>query len=183
MPHTVQVPSPDRLLRVWETGQGAPPDRRAELVLAACYPGVDPTVLAVLPAGEHDRLLIAAHRAMFSPVYDSVADCLHCGTLLEAELPLDEMLGAGSDLDAVLSVGLTCPECGTSSGLVLDPLVFLWADIDDWAWRALAEVHTLASRYGWDEDAILAMSAGRRGAYLTLLAAGRDHREPAGERP
>jgi hypothetical protein len=183
MPHAIQVPSPARLLRAWETGRGTPPARQALLVLAACCPDAAPEALAALPVGIRDRLLIAAHRATFGPVYDCVADCSHCGCLLEAELPLDQMLGAGDQdpggpaasdpaSDAELSVQLTCPDCGNGSELALDPVVFLWAELDDWAWRLLGEVHTLASSYGWDEDVILAMSPGRRSAYLSLRSTG-----------
>ena len=97
----------------------------------------------------------------------------------EATQALAEALTA-ADADAVLSVQLTCPECGTASDLVLDPVAFLWADVDEWAWRLLGEVHELASGYGWDEDAILAMSPGRRGAYLSLLASDDGRGEPVG---
>jgi hypothetical protein len=255
MPLQMQVPSAARLLRAWETGLGTAPARQALLMLAACCPDAPAGALAALPVGARNRLLIAAYLAMFRPVYDCVADCPRCGCLLEAELPLEQVTGAGqqvltapaateaelvtagrriryrlptagdlaavvpgvpgraapeppdprenvaaallrrcllevegdqadlpgedtralaealtaADPDAVLTVQLTCPACDTSSELVLDPVTFLWADVDEWARRLLGEVHELASGYGWAEDAILAMSPGRRGAYLSLL--------------
>jgi hypothetical protein len=95
----------------------------------------------------------------------------------EAIEALAEAVNA-ADPDAVLSVQLTCPECGSASDLLLDPVTFLWADVDDWAWRLLGEVHVLAGSYGWDEDAILAMTPSRRGAYLSLLAWDDDRGEP-----
>jgi hypothetical protein len=250
MPLQMRVPSAARLLRAWETGLGTAPARQALLVLAACCPDAPAGALAALPVGARNRLLIAAYLTMFRPAYDCVADCPRCGCFLEAELPLEQVTGAGqqvlaapvateaelvaagyriryrlptagdlaavapaaseppdppenivaallrrcllevdgdqadlpgeatralaealtaADPDAVISVQLTCPECGTASDLALDPVTFLWADVDEWAWRLLGEVHELASGYGWDEDAILAMSPGRRGVYLSLL--------------
>ena len=75
-----------------------------------------------------------------------------------------------ADPDLILSVQLTCPECGTASALLLDPVGLPWANVDDWVLRLLGEVHEMASGYGWDDYAILAMSPGRRGANLSLLA-------------
>lgn len=40
--------------------------------------------------------------------------------------------------------------------------------------RLLRDVHTLAVRYHWSEDAILRLSIGRRIAYLALIEAADD---------
>ena len=77
---------------------------------------------------------------------------------------------AAADPDAVLVVHLCCAECGQVAALGLDPVSFLWAEVDRWAWRLLADVHELALAYGWDERAILALTPHRRQAYLALAA-------------
>ncbi|HKM74522.1 MAG TPA: hypothetical protein VJX94_31430 [Stellaceae bacterium] len=74
---------------------------------------------------------------------------------------LDEMHEA-----AEVSLALGCPACGASQAVQLDIASFLWAEIRHGAQRLLDEVHELAWAYGWSESAILAMSVGRRQAYL-----------------
>jgi hypothetical protein len=78
---------------------------------------------------------------------------------------------AEADPDAVLEVVLVCPECSDRQGFLLDPVAFLWAELDTWAGRMLHEVHQLATAYGWDEAAVLALSPTRRQAYLQLSSA------------
>lgn len=69
-----------------------------------------------------------------------------------------------------LSVALTCPDCGAAHDHPLDPLVFVWDDIDRSAGRLLAEVATLARAFGWDELQVLALPPARRAAYLAEVA-------------
>jgi hypothetical protein len=54
--------------------------------------------------------------------------------------------------------------------LVVDPLALVWAELDGAARRLLAEIHRLAARYGWSEEAILSMPPARRRHYLALAA-------------
>ena len=53
---------------------------------------------------------------------------------------------------------------------MLDPVAFLWAELDGWARRLAGEVHLLAAVYGWGEAEILAMSPPRRRLYLDGVA-------------
>lgn len=69
-----------------------------------------------------------------------------------------------------LVLELTCPECAAASHAVLDVGAALCAEIDALAERLLAEVHALASAYGWSEHDILALPVPRRRRYLALLA-------------
>lgn len=78
---------------------------------------------------------------------------------------------AQADPDAVLDVGLTCPSCGETVTLPLDPASFLWGEVDGWAGRTLREVHQLATAYGWEERTILAMSPRRRRMYVAMTDA------------
>ncbi len=75
------------------------------------------------------------------------------------------------DPDGLVELAVGCPQCGETSTVPLEPASFLWAELDQWAWRVLAEVRDLASAYGWSESDILSMSPWRRQAYLELLPA------------
>jgi hypothetical protein len=70
---------------------------------------------------------------------------------------------------AELTVVLSCPHCRAREPLGLDIPAFLWAEAHRAADLLLDEVHQLAAAYGWAEEAILAMTASRRRAYLDRL--------------
>lgn len=72
---------------------------------------------------------------------------------------------------ADLAMDTPCPACGRQVETSLDIAAYLWEEIDTRARRLLDEVHVLASRYGWAESEILAMSAARRAHYLERLQA------------
>ncbi len=76
---------------------------------------------------------------------------------------------ARHDPGADIRVALACPDCGHAFERRFDIADYLWAELDDWAGRILAEVHTLASAYGWSEAQILALSAARRGHYIARV--------------
>lgn len=73
------------------------------------------------------------------------------------------------DPQADVLLALTCPQCGHRWQAGFDIGAYFWCEIDAWAQRTLREVHILASRYGWREMDILAMSARRRQCYLNLV--------------
>jgi hypothetical protein len=79
---------------------------------------------------------------------------------------------AMSELDpqAELELDLSCPSCHAEFSVVFDAASFLLQEIDRAATRVLHEVHVLASRYGWSEDEILRIPAGRRARYIALAA-------------
>ena len=70
---------------------------------------------------------------------------------------------------AELSCTIACPAARAQDVLDLDIARFLWTEVRRAASRLLGEIHTLASAYGWSEQAITPMSAGRRAAYLEML--------------
>ncbi len=91
-----------------------------------------------------------------------------------AELPPEVVEALEERMDeldpgADVRLSLTCPDCEVEwlAGFAIAD--FLWADIDRWARRILAEVHTLAGAYGWREADILAMGTARRELYLELI--------------
>jgi hypothetical protein len=96
---------------------------------------------------------------------DSVRDS---AALTEEELAL---LGARlEELDPLVDVrvDIHCEECGTAWDALLDVPELVWDQVRGVARRLLREVDSLATRYGWSESEILALSERRRRAYLDL---------------
>jgi hypothetical protein len=79
------------------------------------------------------------------------------------EAELDRRAGVSAGV-----VQVTCPDCGNDWELELDVAGFMWREIEILAIRLLRQVDVLARRYGWSEQAILALSPGRRRFYLEL---------------
>jgi hypothetical protein len=73
------------------------------------------------------------------------------------------------DPDADLQLALNCPQCHHAWEAPLDIVSYLWTEIHGWAIRLLREIHLLASAYGWREADVLALSPGRRQAYLEMI--------------
>jgi len=71
---------------------------------------------------------------------------------------------------ADLTFGFVCDACGHEWQAPLDVAAFLWDEIDAHARRLLDEVHLLARAYGWSEAEILALSEGRRAAYIERVS-------------
>lgn len=96
---------------------------------------------------------------------------------IEAEiLPSDP--GASRRLTAALeraapllsrAVKGLCPQCATAIVGWFDPGGFVITEMRRRAARLLEEVHLVASRYGWHEDAVLALPGPRRAAYAELI--------------
>ena len=86
--------------------------------------------------------------ALPPPVAERVADAL-----------------AASDPGADVSADVACP-CGAQWPETIDIRSILWTELTMWAERRMAEVHQLASAYGWAERDILEMSPYRRRFYL-----------------
>jgi hypothetical protein len=79
------------------------------------------------------------------------------------ELPIEVMDAiaarmAKADPQADVQLALACPRCGHQWQATFDIVVFFWREIDAWVQRTLREVHILASRDGWREGDILAIS-------------------------
>lgn len=84
---------------------------------------------------------------------------------------LDELRDVVSmqNQDAEMTCRIACAECGVVNDVDLDPAHFLWLAVKHCAASLLSDVHEIASTYGWAEDAVLAMSAVRREAYLERI--------------
>jgi len=91
------------------------------------------------------------------------------GTLDDTAVSAVIQAMAAEDPQADIQIQVSCPACATENNLAFDIVSYLWSDLTDWARRIMAEVHTLASAYGWSETDILAMTAFRRRLYLQML--------------
>lgn len=74
------------------------------------------------------------------------------------------------DPAAELWLEATCPACGSSWTVLLDPAAIVVEEVDRHARRILREVDQLARAYGWREPDVLALGPARRRAYLGLAA-------------
>jgi hypothetical protein len=83
----------------------------------------------------------------------------------------DRIIAAVAEADPAADVRLLvpCVECGHRTRAAVDVAACLWAELDGWARGLLADVHVLASAYGWTEPDVLALSPTRRRYYLELV--------------
>ena len=91
--------------------------------------------------------------------------------LTEDEIEMVAERLAAADPMAEIRLEMLCPICGHEGYGTLDPVSFVWAELEVRAKRLLVEVHRLAAAYGWGEGEILALSAARRSFYLDLVQA------------
>lgn len=153
--------------------QAAAEERAAGILPALSLEGAElplrlPTLedLAELPAGLSPT---AARRWL-------AERCLVSSLSTKSDLPdatIDAISAALAVADpaGVLDFALNCPACGHAWTTPLDAGAVLEADLAAWARATLAEVHALASAYGWTEAEVLALSPARRRVYLELLGA------------
>jgi hypothetical protein len=76
-----------------------------------------------------------------------------------------------ADPQGHVTIEMSCPSCGHAWSAPFDIEAFVWDEITVWAQRALQDVHTLASVYGWRESEILALPPWRRQFYLGRIGA------------
>lgn len=93
----------------------------------------------------------------------------------DAPLPPDAWLAVESALEALcepatIDVDATCPACATPFAPPVDIGAILWREIATYARRVFEEVHVLATRYGWTEADVLALSDARRRRYVEAFA-------------
>jgi hypothetical protein len=129
-------------------------------LLERCIVAVEPddTTAADRDASGASLLAVAASRSIRIPAEMAAA--------LESEMT--EAIAAADPL-AEIALELTCPDCAAAWSAPFDIVRFLWSEVDAWAARILDEVHILASRYGWSEAEILALSPQRRQHYRDLI--------------
>lgn len=82
---------------------------------------------------------------------------------------IDDAVRASDPLAEII-ITLSCPACAHRNDVPFDIGTFLWEALDRCIAQTFAEVHALASAYGWSERDILALPERRRHRYLELLA-------------
>ena len=73
------------------------------------------------------------------------------------------------DPQADIRIALDCSSCHHKWSSRFDIASHLWAEVDVFAQRLMAEVHALAFAYGWTERDILSMTPWRRQLYMGML--------------
>jgi hypothetical protein len=89
------------------------------------------------------------------------------------DLPEDVVAAVESTMahaEEPVTLALSCAGCGHTWSERLDPAPFLWEEVTALAGRLVADVHVLASAYGWSEDQVLALSSARRRLYVEVVA-------------
>jgi hypothetical protein len=176
-PHCGERIEPEFGVRDLLEGAGAPGDAPGTHSLVHRGHAIDyrlPTsddLLAV--TGRGDSAAGAAQRLMQRCVSRARrgSDEIDAGTLPDDVVAALGDAMARQDPQAEVRVALTCPACRVDLQVHFDIVSHLWSELDDWAQRVLADVHVLARAYGWDEDAILALSPARRAIYLEMVGA------------
>jgi hypothetical protein len=99
--------------------------------------------------------------------------CLCDGDRTQAMPAEEPLLAEMARVDPLADpqLALSCEACGEHFTVAFDVAAFLWREIEAWSARLLADVHTIASAYGWAEAEILALPPTRRQAYLDLICA------------
>jgi hypothetical protein len=83
--------TPERLLDVWERGQGHGPTVRALALLSVAEPEAAWEDLGALPLGERDRRLLALREETLGRAIDGVARCPACNEPLDVALDAREL--------------------------------------------------------------------------------------------
>ena len=91
--------------------------------------------------------------------------------------PSDELVAnleeafAGADPGGNIQLDFDCPACHRSWEEVFDIGEYFWEELETSSRLLIAQVHRLASAYGWSERDILSLGAARRAMYLELVDA------------
>lgn len=144
-----------------------PPRAEVETTLGTCRlrppAGSDQEAVAALE-DDAEALRTLVRRCLLSMAGEPVEEP-ECLALADADLEaIEDALEAVSP-EVALTVRARCPECDGENDVWVDPYLGLWDRGDE----LFAEIHTLATGYGWSEDQILRLPRARRRIYLGLL--------------
>lgn len=122
-----------------------------------------------------DLAEIVQNSNLESAPYELVRRCLtsadSIGDWSEHDFAALEEAMALADPLAEVRLSLTCPVCGKDSEETIDPVSFLWSEIEARARLTFWEVHAIACTYGWSEGEILSLSPARRAHYMEMVQA------------
>jgi hypothetical protein len=124
-----------------------------------------------LAALVHETDATSAARQLLRRINDGKQQELCEGDLSEQEMEAVEEQLAAADPLAEIRLSFDCPNCSAQFEESVDLPTFLWAELEAYVKRLLADVHRLASAYGWSEAEILSMSSARRELYLDMVTA------------
>ena len=130
--------------------------------------------LAPLCAGDLSGLPRSPSQALECALRRCIISARHNDRAVDvAALPAGVRAAASTALHAAdprgeTLIALLC-ECGAENSVVFDMGTFLFEALDRSAAQALADVHVLASAYGWSERDILALPEHRRRRYLEFI--------------
>lgn len=130
-----------------------------------------PTPGDLLEAADEEDAGLALRRRCLT-VSSSAAEPVDPAALSDDVLDLVEKAMVEADPLAEVLVALACPDCQTDFESDLDLGAFVWAEVEARARRVLHEVDVLARTYGWTEPDVLALSEGRRAAYVRMALDG-----------
>lgn len=156
-------------LPVKEVDGGGPDEPRAEVAttLGVCSlrppTGADQEAVAALD-DEAEALRTLVRRCLLSVAGEPVEEPAGIA-LEESDLEAIETALEAVSPEVALTVRARCPECDGENDVWVDPYLGLWGHGDE----LFAEIHTLASGYGWSEDQILRLPRARRRIYLRLI--------------
>jgi hypothetical protein len=99
--------------------------------------------------------------------------CIDGGELaLSSELIADlEEAFARADPGGNIELEFDCPACHRAWEEVFDIGEYFWEELETSSKLLIAQIHRLASAYGWSEHDILSLGAARRAMYLELVDA------------
>jgi len=110
----------------------------------------------------HPHSREAAVRAMLAALALESAVDIEDAPAVSAALAADDPL-------VDFAVACRCPACGAENEVSVDLEAMALRKLHVRQKRLLAEVHRLASHYGWSESEVLAVPAQRRARYLALI--------------
>jgi hypothetical protein len=116
---------------------------------------------------DHER---AALRALEDS--DAAADDLVRGCMVDCD-DVEVAAGLLAELDPGAEILLRgpCPACGAEIVAALDPVAYLWTELEHRRAQLEIDVHALASHYHWSETEIVRLDPQRRARYIELIAA------------
>ncbi|HEY6575140.1 MAG TPA: hypothetical protein VI029_09415 [Mycobacterium sp.] len=126
-----------------------------------------PTTADLLSAADADDPAVRIAARCVSSIEKSGA------AVVLADAPPDVLAEIGEHMSAAdpaadIRLGVRCPECATEWSALLDVTAIFHAELTGAALQIISEIDELASRYGWSEQQILALTPTRRRTYLEL---------------
>jgi hypothetical protein len=129
----------------------------------------DPSDVRVRPPDSRD---VAAAMDALDPAEAILERCVDAGPRPLSEHDRAAAIRRMAELDPGAEIWLeaTCPVCGSTGNVQIDPAAIVVEEVDRHARQVLREVDQLARAYGWRESDVLALGRERRHAYRGLAA-------------